>query len=223
MGDIILKNEDVIIKLLLAVIVGGFTGYEREKSNQFAGFRTHILVSIGSCITSIIALDLFTKYSGTSTMDPARLPAQVLSGIGFLGAGAILKNSNGIRGLTTAAGIWTTACIGIAIGYGQYVLGISAWLLMIATLYILKNFDKLISKRSQTVLKATITNLDVTSTVFNTIKASEIAIKNFQIITKSDGIWEVVLLIEYDKRLILDELIAQLKNINHVKNMEYIK
>lgn len=223
MGDIILKNEEVIIKLLLAVIVGGFTGYEREKSNQFAGFRTHILVSIGSCITSIIALDLFTKYSGTSTMDPARLPAQVLSGIGFLGAGAILKNSNGIRGLTTAAGIWTTACIGIAIGYGQYVLGISAWLLMIATLYILKNFDKVISKRSQTVLKATITNLDVTSTVFNTIKASEIAIKNFQIITKSDGIWEVVLLIEYDKRLILDELIAQLKSINHVINMEYIK
>ena len=92
-----------------------------------------------------------------------------------------------------------------------------------ATLYILKNFDKVISKRSQTVLKATITNLDVTSTVFNTIKASEITIKNFQIITKSEGIWEIVLLIEYDKRLILDELIIELKNINHVINMEYIK
>lgn len=223
MGDIILKNEEVIIKLLLAVIVGGFTGYEREKSNQFAGFRTHILVSIGSCITSIIALELFTQYGSITNMDPARLPAQVLSGIGFLGAGAILKNSNGIRGLTTAAGIWTTACIGIAIGYGQYVLGISAWILVMTTLYILKNFDKVISKRSQTVLKATITNLDVTSTVFNTIKSSEITIKNFQIITKSEGIWEIVLLIEYDKRLILDELIIELKNINHVINMEYIK
>ena len=223
MGDIILNNEEVIIKLLLAVIVGGFTGYEREKSNQFAGFRTHILVSIGSCITSIIALELFTEYSSITNMDPARLPAQVLSGIGFLGAGAILKNSNGIRGLTTAAGIWTTACIGIAIGYGQYVLGISAWILVMTTLYILKNFDKVISKRSQTVLKATITNLDVTSTVFNTIKSSEITIKNFQIITKSEGIWEIVLLIEYDKRLILDELIIELKNINHVINMEYIK
>lgn len=223
MGDIILKNEEVIIKLLLTVIVGGFTGYEREKSNQFAGFRTHILVSIGSCITSIIALELFTQYGSITNMDPARLPAQVLSGIGFLGAGAILKNSNGIRGLTTAAGIWTTACIGIAIGYGQYVLGISAWILVMTTLYILKNFDKVISKRSQTVLKATITNLDVTSTVFNTIKSSEIAIKNFQIITKSEGIWEIVLLIEYDKRLILDELIIELKNINHVINMEYIK
>lgn len=220
--NILIENQEVIIKLLLAVIVGGFTGYEREKSNQFAGFRTHILVSIGSCITSIISLELFTSYSGITNMDPARLPAQVLSGIGFLGAGAILKNSNGIRGLTTAAGIWTTACISIAIGYGQYVLGISAWLLVMGTLYILKNFDKVISKRSQTVLKATITNLDVTSTIFNTIKSSEISIKNFQIITKSEDIWEIVFLIEYDKKLILDELIIELKNINHVVNMEYI-
>ena len=223
MGDIIVRNQEVIIKLILAVIVGGFTGYEREKSNQFAGFRTHILVAIGSCITSIIALELFTKYSSISTMDPARLPAQVLSGIGFLGAGAILKNSNGIRGLTTAAGIWTTACIGIAIGYGQYVAGIVAWLLVMATLYILKNFDKVISKRSQTVLKATITSLDVTSNIFNTIKASEIAIKTFQIIAKSDNIWEIVFLIEYDKKIILDELIIELKNINYVINIEYIK
>ena len=223
MGDIIVRNQEVIIKLILAVIVGGFTGYEREKSNQFAGFRTHILVAIGSCITSIIALELFTKYSSISTMDPARLPAQVLSGIGFLGAGAILKNSNGIRGLTTAAGIWTTACIGIAIGYGQYVAGIVAWLLVMATLYILKNFDKVISKRSQTLLKATITSLDVTSNIFNTIKASEIAIKTFQIIAKSDNIWEIVFLIEYDKKIILDELIIELKNINYVINMEYIK
>ncbi|WP_455538095.1 MgtC/SapB family protein [Terrisporobacter sp.] len=223
MGDTLLNNKEIILKLLLAVMVGGFTGYEREKSNQFAGFRTHILVSIGACITSIIALELFNKYSSMSTMDPARLPAQVLSGIGFLGAGAILKNSNGIRGLTTAAGIWVTACIGIAIGYGQYILGISSWLLVMATLYILKNFDKVISKRSQTVLKATITNLDVVSTIFNTVKLSEITIKNFQIITKSDDIWEIVFLIEYDKRLILDELVIQLKNINHVINMEYIK
>lgn len=223
MGDFILRNEEIIIKLLLAVIVGGLTGYERERSNQFAGFRTHILVSIGSCITSIIGLELFNEFSDVSQMDPARLPAQVLSGIGFLGAGAILKNSNGIRGLTTAAGIWTTACIGIAIGYGQYVLGISAWLLVMGTLYILKNFDKVIAQRSQTVLKATITNLDTTSIIFNTIKSCEIEIKNFQIITKSAEIWEVNFLIEYNKRLILDELINELKRINHVVNMEYLR
>lgn len=223
MWDIILRDYEIIIKLLLAVVAGGFTGYEREKSNQFAGFRTHILVSIGSCITSIIALDLYSKYSATSNIDPARLPAQVLSGIGFLGAGAILKNSNGIRGLTTAAGIWATACIGIAIGYGQYVIGISSWLLVIVTLYTLKNFDKVISKRRQTVLKSTITNLGVTSTIFNMIKASEIDIKNFQIIAESESHWEIIFLIEYDKRLILDELILELENIKYVINMEYIK
>lgn len=222
MRDIILKNEELIIKLLLAVIVGGFTGYEREKSNQFAGFRTHILVSIGSCITSIIALDLFTKYSTITNMDPSRLPAQVLSGIGFLGAGAILKNSNGIRGLTTAACIWTTACIGIAIGYGQYILGISAWILVMITLHIFKNVDKVISKRSETVLKVNITDLEMTSIIFNTIKSFEISIKNFEIITKCQGIWEIVILIEYDKKLILDDLIIQLKNINDVINMDYM-
>ena len=99
------KRKEIIVKLLLAALVGGFTGYEREKSNQFAGFRTHILVSVGSCITSITSLLLFFQYSTQTNSDPARLTAQVLSGIGFLGAGAILKTSNGIRGLTTAAGI----------------------------------------------------------------------------------------------------------------------
>ena len=223
MWDVILRNYEIVIKLLLAVVVGGFTGYEREKSNQFAGFRTHILVSIGSCITSMIALDLYSKYSGTSNMDPARLPAQVLSGIGFLGAGAILKNSNGIRGLTTAAGIWTTACIGIAIGYGQYMLGISAWLLVMVTLYILKNFDKVISKRSQTILEVKITSLDAVSNIVNIIKCSEIIIRNFQITFKSESLWEVHFILEYDKKLILDQLIIELKNIKNVLDVEYIK
>lgn len=221
--DFLLQSKEIIMKLILAAVVGGFTGYEREKSNQFAGFRTHILVSVGACITSVIALELFNKYSSISTIDPARLPAQVLSGIGFLGAGAILKNSNGIRGLTTAAGIWATACIGIAIGYGQYVLGITAWLLVMVTLYIFKNIDKIISKRSRVILKATITNLDITSTVFNTIKASEIGIKNFQIVSKSNDIWELVFLIEYDKRIILEELINELKKINYVVSMECLR
>ncbi len=223
MIDIILEQKEVIIKLLLAVVIGGFTGYEREKSNQFAGFRTHILVSMGSCITSIISLELFAQYSPIVNMDPGRLPAQVLSGIGFLGAGAILKNSNGIRGLTTSAGIWTTACIGIAVGYGQYVVAVSAWLLLMVTLYILKNFDKVISRRSQTILKVTITDLDIISKIFNTVKISEIEIKNFQIISKSEGVWQVIFLVEYNRKVILDSLAVELEGVQGVINMDYIK
>lgn len=222
MWDIILKNGEVVLKLLLALVIGGFTGLEREKSNQFAGFRTHILVCIGSCVTSIIGLELFTKYSQVSNMDPARLPAQVLSGIGFLGAGAILKNSNGIRGLTTAAGIWTTACIGIAIGYGQYMLSITAWLLVMGTLYLLKKFDKVI-KKSQTVLKATIFNLDDVSVVFNKIKTYPITIKSFQIEGGEENTWYVNFLIEYDKKYILDQLVEDLKKLENVIHTDYLK
>ena len=223
MWEIILRNEEVIVKLLLAVIVGGFTGYEREKSNQFAGFRTHILVSIGSCITSIIALELFDNYSNISTMDPARLPAQVLSGIGFLGAGAILKNSNGIRGLTTAAGIWATACIGIAIGYGQYVLGIASWLLVMITLYMLKRFDKVISKKRETILKATIKDLDSVSLIFNKIKTYPIVIKSLKVKTEEENNYLVDFLLEYDRKITIDELVSHLKKMDCVLEIDYLK
>ena len=223
MWEIILRNEEVIIKLLLAVIVGGFTGYEREKSNQFAGFRTHILVSIGSCITSIIALELFDNYSNISTMDPARLPAQVLSGIGFLGAGAILKNSNGIRGLTTAAGIWATACIGIAIGYGQYVLGIASGLLVMITLYMLKRFDKVISKKRETILKATIKDLDSISLIFNKIKTYPIVIRSLKVKTEEENNYLVDFLLEYDRKITIDELVSHLKKMDCVLEIDYLK
>lgn len=134
-------EREILIRLLLAAIVGGITGLERERSNKVAGFRTHILVSLGSCIATITSLDLFLQFNGISNLDPARLSAQVLSGIGFLGAGTIMKTSNRVVGLTTAAGIWSTACIGIAIGYGYYFLAIVSWLILLIVLYILKFMD----------------------------------------------------------------------------------
>ncbi|WP_122638163.1 MgtC/SapB family protein [Romboutsia sp. Marseille-P6047] len=134
-------EREIFLRLLLALVVGGVTGIERERLNKFAGFRTHILVSLGSCISSIISLELFLQYSGTANLDPARLSAQVLSGIGFLGAGTILKTSSGVKGLTTAAGIWSTACIGIAIGYGYYFLALVSWIFLIIVLYALQYME----------------------------------------------------------------------------------
>ena len=134
-------EKEILIRLLLATVVGGITGIERERSNKVAGFRTHILVSLGACISSITSLDMFLQFYSVSNLDPARLSAQVLSGIGFLGAGTIMKTSNRVVGLTTAAGIWSTACIGIAIGYGYYFLAIVSWLILLTVLYILKFID----------------------------------------------------------------------------------
>ena len=109
----------IILRIILSVIVGGLIGSERGRSGSPAGLRTHILVCVGSAMTALISVYI-AKTGGFD--DLARIPAQVISGIGFLGAGMIIvKKNNVITGLTTAAGMWATATIGIAVGYGFYL------------------------------------------------------------------------------------------------------
>ena len=207
--------------MFISLIIGGLTGLEREKSNQFAGFRTHILVAVGSCITSITAVQLFISYSSYSNMDPARLPAQVLSGIGFIGAGAILKNSSGITGLTTAAGIWATACIGIAIGYGQYLLGIVAWVLEMITLLSLKRIDKLFFKKSSCNLYLTISSLDAITTTFAILKECKISIKNYDVNSKGGQIWTAKYSISYDRRILIKEIERRIRDVDGVLDLYF--
>ena len=207
--------------MFISLIIGGLTGLEREKSNQFAGFRTHILVAVGSCITSITAVQLFISYSSYSNMDPARLPAQVLSGIGFIGAGAILKNSSGITGLTTAAGNWATACIGIAIGYGQYLLGIVAWVLEMITLLSLKRIDKLFFKKSSCNLYLTISSLDAITTTFAILKECKISIKNFDVNSKGGQIWTAKYSISYDRRILIKEIERRIRDVDGVLDLYF--
>lgn len=207
--------------MFISLIIGGLTGLEREKSNQFAGFRTHILVAVGSCITSITAVQLFISYSSYSNMDPARLPSQVLSGIGFIGAGAILKNSSGITGLTTAAGIWATACIGIAIGYGQYLLGIVAWVLEMITLLSLKRIDKLFFKKSSCNLYLTISSLDAITTTFAILKECKISIKNFDVNSKGGQIWTAKYSISYDRRILIKEIERRIRDVDGVLDLYF--
>lgn len=217
----VITNHDIIMRLLIALIVGGLTGLERERSHQFAGFRTHILVSVGSCITSITSLSLFFQYSSYSNIDPARLSAQVLSGVGFLGAGAILKTSNGIRGLTTAAGIWATACIGIAVGYGYYILAISAWLFVMITLYILKNIDKMIFKKKQTIFNIKTDNIEIISSIYEMFQRSQISVKNIEINSDTNNI-KINLLTVHDRRIVLDEVIKELSKLKSIISIDYL-
>ncbi|MCR8746152.1 MgtC/SapB family protein [Romboutsia lituseburensis] len=206
----------------MALVVGGLTGLEREKSHQFAGFRTHILVSVGSCITALTSLALFHDYSSYANIDPGRLTAQVLSGIGFLGAGAILKTSNGIRGLTTAAGIWATACIGITVGYGYYVLSISAWLFVMITLYILKNIDKILFRKKQTIFSVTVNNINMISVLYGKFEKSQIDVKNIDIENDGDNCWKLSFFIVYDRRIIMEELVKELNMSKNVISVDYL-
>ena len=111
---------EILVRLLLAVLLGGFIGYEREHTNRPAGFRTHILVCAGAALVMATSEYLVRRYS-ISAVDPARLGAQVISGIGFLGAGTIIRDGVNVRGLTTAASLWAVSCVGIAVGCGFYL------------------------------------------------------------------------------------------------------
>lgn len=125
----------VVVRIFLAMLLGGAIGSEREKSKRPAGFRTHILVCVGACMTSLIGMFVFYTLGET---DPMRISAQVISGIGFLGVGTILvKERDHITGLTTAAGLWTTAAIGISCGYGFYIAAVLGTLVVTMTSAIL--------------------------------------------------------------------------------------
>lgn len=135
----------VVVRLLLALLCGGILGYERTKRHQPAGFRTYIIVCLGATIAMYTNEFLMVQ---TQSTDTARLGAQVISGIGFLGAGAILITSrNRIRGLTTAAGLWASACLGLAIGSGFFTLAIFSTILMGVVLAILPHIEKKVTKK----------------------------------------------------------------------------
>jgi len=139
---------EVLFRIVLATVMSGIIGYERESKSRPAGVKTHVLVCCGAAsfaiLERILMQELFQQYldypnmAGDYSLSIGRLVAQVISGIGFLGAGTIVITKHNIQGLTTAASIWVVACLGIVIGYGIYVLAIPLFLTIITTLMILK-------------------------------------------------------------------------------------
>lgn len=142
---------DLTARMILAVFLGGVIGLEREWSNHAAGLRTHILVCIGSASIMLLSIYGFSEFIQEENVrvDPARLAAQVISGIGFLGAGAILRNGLTISGLTTAASIWVVAAIGLSVGAGFYYSSILCTFLLFIILQVLNRWEKRM-KRSRT-------------------------------------------------------------------------
>ena len=136
----------ILLKLILASLFGGLIGLDREYSRRPAGLRTHMLVAVGAAIVMHVNLQLVAIYP---LIDPGRFGAQVISGIGFLGAGSIIKEGPTVSGLTTAAGLWTVASIGLAVGSGQYLLGGIATLLILVVLRIFDHFEKKLKLRKK--------------------------------------------------------------------------
>ena len=129
-----------VAKLILSMILGAIIGIERRRKGQIAGLRTFALISMGATLAMLISIYIPQVYFGLKNGDPGRIAAQVVSGVGFLGAGAIIQMKGSVRGLTTAAGIWMAACIGLAVGAGMYLISIIATLLII---FILVNIERI--------------------------------------------------------------------------------
>lgn len=123
-----------LYKLVLSLILGSIVGYERKRRGQPAGVRTFSLIAMGSTLAMILSIYVPQEYLGLKNGDPGRIAAQVVTGIGFLGAGAIIQMKGSVRGLTTAAGIWMVAAIGMAIGVGMYIIGLLSTLLILIIL-----------------------------------------------------------------------------------------
>ncbi|MBQ6161540.1 MAG: MgtC/SapB family protein [Prevotella sp.] len=136
-------ETDFILRLLIATLCGGIIGLEREYRAKEAGFRTHFLVALGSCLFTIISINGFTDVVNSdlkTSFDPSRIASQIVTGIGFIGAGTIIFQKHVIRGLTTASGLWVTAAIGMACGSGMYEMAIATTILVwicLELLYIL--------------------------------------------------------------------------------------
>ena len=136
----------MVMKLVLAAVFGGVVGYEREVHDHPAGLRTHVLVCMGSALMTLVSMSFVPPHS-----DPSRIAAQIVSGIGFLGAGTILRQGSVVRGLTTAASLWTVAGIGMAVAVGGplfYLLAAVSTLIVFLTLSIMRNFEPGVGKKT---------------------------------------------------------------------------
>lgn len=131
-----------VFRLLLSMVLGMAVGAERKRKGQVAGIRTFALISMGACLAMILSIYVPQEYLGLKNGDPGRIAAQVITGIGFLGGGAMIHMKGAVRGLTTAAGIWMTAIIGMAVGIGMYMVSIGATVLILLTLVTFEQYEK---------------------------------------------------------------------------------
>lgn len=137
-----ISELDIVLRLTAAAVLGGLIGYERQSRHKSAGLRTHILVSVGSCLIMILSMNIYYSVQGMTNADPTRMAAQVVSGIGFLGAGSILREGLTIQGLTTAASLWVVSGVGLAVGSGYYVGAFFTTGMVFLTLNVIGRLEK---------------------------------------------------------------------------------
>lgn len=157
-----ISNVELMLRIFFALVIGGLIGLERELGDHAAGFRTHILVCLGSALIMLLSIYGFSSFAEEPNvqMDPARLAAQVISGIGFLGAGTIMRTGMTVSGLTTAASLWVVAALGLAVGAGFYLGAFLATALVLICLFFLNKLEKtFLRKKTEIEIRVSVREL----------------------------------------------------------------
>ena len=219
---------DITVKLLLAALAGGLVGLEREKHGRPAGLRTNLLVSVGSCVIVIVSEAFYLKYAmfgaeSALRLDPSRVAAQIVTGIGFIGAGVILKEGASVRGLTTAASLWTVAGLGMSFGLGFFSLGSIATLLVLISLNFLKKLDPIIKKERFLTLAVTAVNreglLEELMNIFDARKLMVSDLSSHVDLVTNELFYQMVL--TQQKQRIGHELTDVIKQLEGIKKIHY--
>ncbi len=198
---------EYIFRIILSAILGALIGYERQFKHKSAGLRTNILVCIGSCLIMVLSNLLYANVEGKTNADPARLAAQVVSGIGFLGAGAIIKEGVNVIGLTTAACIWVVSGVGLAVGAGQYLIAIFSAVLVCIILALLSNKGEWFTPTDNISIKITmINNDDEIKKVYNCLVNLGLNNKRFVVDFISDELVELNILMSNPKKIKLADI-----------------
>ncbi|QGT99207.1 Mg(2+)-transport-ATPase-associated protein MgtC [Candidatus Syntrophocurvum alkaliphilum] len=218
-----METYEIIFRLTLACILGGLIGLERESLNRPAGLRTYTLVCVGSALAMVVSLDMYYQYYHTVNADPGRIAAQVVSGIGFLGAGTILREGATVRGLTTAAGLWVVACIGLAVGAGLYVPAIATTILILFILiYFIKFEEQFTGMREYKGIVLVVEDRPGQVGIIGSILGDlGILIKNIQLNRlETDHDLEIELLLDLPPNMEIGEVIEELSVLRGLKNID---
>ncbi|GAV23475.1 MgtC/SapB family protein [Carboxydothermus pertinax] len=210
-----MSEYDIVLRLILASILGGLIGLERESLGKSAGFRTHILVCVGSALIMLLSEKIYFDFAGKTNADPARLAAQVVSGIGFLGAGTILREGLTIRGLTTAASLWVVSGVGLAVGMGFYFGAVVATgIVYIALLYLGKVEKYLeIYRTGETITVVVDDSPGQLAKVSQAFGKYGLNIDNVEIIKKKDHKVQIVIMLSRPDKTRVYQALEEVSNL----------
>lgn len=211
---------EIILRLVLAVVLGGAIGYQREIAEKPAGLRTHALVSLGSALIMIVSID---PFFGVPNADVTRIAASVVTGIGFLGGGAIIRQGSIVRGLTTAASIWVVAGVGLAVGAGLYVASIFATALILLTLTALKFIEVRAVPGHVTVRITAVENPQQLGLIVTALGGIGVTVRTIEIEPlEGEGVNVMQLGLQVPAGVGPDEIIAKLASLKGVSEIHWI-